>query len=398
MTSLGYDPTTTSRAEQGFVEAARSADVEAILIEPSGLQGTYGARDLLVNLRADARTAGVPVYLLTPEDVGRINARAAQLDVARTESEDNSTADRANPLAFTTRPRQARIDWDADQDRRQRRPVPRGPAGRRRWPVGDGRHPRLRTLNRANVSVILERGEEGGPNSRAVAQGKGSLSATVNQAGVYYVRLKGTDRERGDGAHYELDVALADKTPTSVGGAAIVQRLEALATRFPRVAVVGASTNPGLLRRQIVAAGKGLGARPLSEAERGSYARAAADLLARLAADPAGPMAADASAAGPELVEALDRAPMAASALGTSVGVEGQRALADRALNAGNDPPARRQAAEALARSLRRFGPLVTADQARRLVLAADAEPVAEVRKALGEVAGPLRPRASGAR
>ena len=398
MTSLGYDPTTTSRGEQGFVEAARSADVEAILIEPSGLQGTYGARDLLVNLRADARTAGIPVYLLTPEDVGRIQARATQLDVARAESEDNSTADRANPLAFTTRPRQARIDGtltkiDGNGDLFLVGRLDAGDALAATVVV-----PVYGTLKRSNVSVILERGEVGGPNSLAVAQAKGSLDVTIKQAGTYYVRLKGTDRERGDGAHYELDVALADKTPTSVGGAAIVQRLDALAARFPRVAVVGASTDPGLLRRQIVAAGKSLEARPLSEAERGSYVQAAADLLAKIVGDPTGPMAEVAASAGAELVEALDRAPMAASALGGCVGIAAQRALADRVLNASNDPAARRQAAEALGRSLRRYGPLVTADQALRLVRAADAEPAGEVRGALGAVGGLLRPRAPGAR
>ena len=394
MASLGYDPTTTPRAEQAFAEAARSADVEAILVEPTGLQGTYGPTDLLVNMRADARTAGIPVYLLTPEDIGRINARVAQLGVVRTEDEDNSTADRANPLAFTTRPRQARIvgiltkiDGNGDLFR----------VGKLN--PGDGLTatvvvPSYGTLSRANVSLSLERGEEGGPGSVAVARAKGLLNVTVKDAGTYYVRLKGTDRERGDGARYELDVALAEKAPTSVGGAAIVQRLDALASRFPRVSVVGASTDPGLLRRQVVAAGQTLKTRPLSADERSSYRTTAAELMAKLTADPGGPMAADAAASGASLVEALGQAPSAAEALGSSPGVEAQRALADRVLDAGNDTEARRVAAGSLGRSVRRFGPLVTADQARRLVRAADAEPVAEVRAAVGEVAGLLRPRA----
>jgi HEAT repeat protein len=64
--ALGYDALTAPSGPQGFRLAAESADVEVIFIEPSVLQGPWKTRDLLANLRADARTAGIPIFLHGP--------------------------------------------------------------------------------------------------------------------------------------------------------------------------------------------------------------------------------------------------------------------------------------------------------------------------------------------
>lgn len=61
--ALGYDPQTASDGKEGFRLASESADVEFILLDPIALQGAWSWTDTLVNLRADARTAGIPVFV-----------------------------------------------------------------------------------------------------------------------------------------------------------------------------------------------------------------------------------------------------------------------------------------------------------------------------------------------
>jgi hypothetical protein len=63
---LGYDARVAPSGPKGFQLAAESADVEVVFLEPSILQGAWGPRDLLANLRADSRTAGIPVFLHGP--------------------------------------------------------------------------------------------------------------------------------------------------------------------------------------------------------------------------------------------------------------------------------------------------------------------------------------------
>jgi hypothetical protein len=50
----------------GFKTAAESADIEMILIDHHMIQGNWRLHDTLSNLKADARTAGVPVYVVAP--------------------------------------------------------------------------------------------------------------------------------------------------------------------------------------------------------------------------------------------------------------------------------------------------------------------------------------------
>jgi hypothetical protein len=102
--ALGYEPEVATDGPTGFEAAARTGDVELIFLEPIGLRGPWRLPDLLANLRADARTAGLPIllhgestelgmrfipytaddplteYLVVPPDAG---ALAVQLDRVR---------------------------------------------------------------------------------------------------------------------------------------------------------------------------------------------------------------------------------------------------------------------------------------------------------------------------
>jgi HEAT repeat protein len=63
---LGYDPDLAPSGDEGFRLAAGSADVELIVIEPSLFQGPWRLIDTLSNLRADANTAGIPIFIVAP--------------------------------------------------------------------------------------------------------------------------------------------------------------------------------------------------------------------------------------------------------------------------------------------------------------------------------------------
>ena len=64
--ALGYQTEVVDKGIDAFREVADSADVEVILIEPTTLQGAWNARDTMANLRADSRTAGIPIVLYGP--------------------------------------------------------------------------------------------------------------------------------------------------------------------------------------------------------------------------------------------------------------------------------------------------------------------------------------------
>jgi len=64
--TLGYDAQLVTAGDQGFRLAAESADVELIAIDPDLVQGPWRLVDTLANLRADAHTAGIPVFLVGP--------------------------------------------------------------------------------------------------------------------------------------------------------------------------------------------------------------------------------------------------------------------------------------------------------------------------------------------
>lgn len=63
---LGYDPILAATGDEGFRAAAETADVELVLIDNHLVQGAWRLVDTLSNLRADARTAGIPLYIYGP--------------------------------------------------------------------------------------------------------------------------------------------------------------------------------------------------------------------------------------------------------------------------------------------------------------------------------------------
>lgn len=67
---LGYDPVVAFRGDEGFRAVAASADVELVLVDVHQIQGPWSMHDVLANLRADARTAGLPIYLYGPLNLG----------------------------------------------------------------------------------------------------------------------------------------------------------------------------------------------------------------------------------------------------------------------------------------------------------------------------------------
>ena len=57
---IGYETSVATSGDAAFREAAETADVEVILIEPTVLQGAWDANDTLTNLRGDARRPASP--------------------------------------------------------------------------------------------------------------------------------------------------------------------------------------------------------------------------------------------------------------------------------------------------------------------------------------------------
>jgi CheY-like chemotaxis protein len=238
--ALGYDPILATTGDEGFRAAADSADVELVLVDNHLIQGDWRVVDTLSNLRADARTAGIPVFVVGP-------------------------------------------------------------------------------LN--------------------------------------------------------LNEQLAD-----------------LAVRFPGLRFIVQPTSAEILERQ-------LGGRPmgLSAEERAGYAREAALLLGKIAAEPGSPFESDLARAGPALTVALN-APAtglaASAALGDVPDPGAQRGLADALIDPSKPAPLRLSAAGQLAKSIQRFGRLVSAGQEVQLAQAYDRERDPALRAALATVLGALRPKA----
>lgn len=134
---------------------------------------------------------------------------------------------------------------------------------------------------------------------------------------------------------------------------------------YPGVRLLVTPTNADILKKQLT------GLPPaLSEPERAGYAREAADLLARIATDRKGPLAAGLTAAEPALAVALgglQAGPAVAKVLGEVPDPDAQRSLADLVLDPSLDPALRSQTAIQLVRSIQHFGPLISADQEKRL-------------------------------
>ncbi|MBV8229092.1 MAG: HEAT repeat domain-containing protein, partial [Planctomycetaceae bacterium] len=237
---LGYEPVLAPTGDQGFRTASESADVELILVDPHFVLGDWRLIDTISNLRADARTAGIPIVIVGPEAIG---------------------------------------------------------------------------------------------------------------------------------------VALDD-----------------LMRRYPGLRPIVTPTSAALLEAQ-------LGGRPsgASDAERAGASREAAALLGVLSTRPGDPMAEGLDRAGPALTVALQTptGPVATTALGDVPAPEAQQGLADVLLNPTRPPALRLASATQLARSLQRFGPLVTRHQEERLLAAFDQEADPTLRTGMATVLGALRPQPS---
>jgi hypothetical protein len=63
---LGYDSELEQTGSQGFLAAANPADVELILISYDLFGQGWALRDTVANLKADSRTAAIPIYIYGP--------------------------------------------------------------------------------------------------------------------------------------------------------------------------------------------------------------------------------------------------------------------------------------------------------------------------------------------
>ncbi len=61
---IGYDALVAPTGAKGFQWASDTADVELIVVDPHFVQGPWNLDDTLSNLKADARTAGLPVFVI----------------------------------------------------------------------------------------------------------------------------------------------------------------------------------------------------------------------------------------------------------------------------------------------------------------------------------------------
>ena len=68
--ALDYDVQVARTGQTGFQLASESADVELVLLDPIGLDGPWGWVDTVTNLRADARTAGLPIFIVGDQKFG----------------------------------------------------------------------------------------------------------------------------------------------------------------------------------------------------------------------------------------------------------------------------------------------------------------------------------------
>lgn len=208
--------------------------------------------------------------------------------------------------------------------------------------------------------------------------------------------LEGPWKSRDLLANLRADARTASVPVFLHGPLGLRDRLEATVGAYPRVTFVVTPTEAQAFRPTFERELERLGARPLTEAERALYSQAATQLLARLALRPGNPFEGDLTIAEPPLSAALQRpqtAPLASAALSELPSAEGQQALADALLDPSRAEPLRLQAAAALARSLQRFGPLLSGAQERRILDELDdAGTGPALRAELSAVLGALRP------
>jgi hypothetical protein len=75
LTQLGYEPDASQTGQDGFREASSRADISLIAIHAACIR--WGLTQTIANLRADARTAGIPIIVYGPESVQAMVERIA---------------------------------------------------------------------------------------------------------------------------------------------------------------------------------------------------------------------------------------------------------------------------------------------------------------------------------
>jgi HEAT repeat protein len=387
---LGYSRQVSTSGEEGFRLASESAGVELIVLEPGALQGAWRAVDTITNLRADARTAGIPIFVLYPLDTSRYPTVAEPVR-PHPDVEPNDSQELAHPVLYSGGVRQARLQGSLGTDDVKGdyfrlgdlEPGTRIAVEVELFPGSD------LTLN--DLAVTLE-----GSGDRVLAQAAmGRLGYNAPTSDTYYLRIQVPQGRRGPGAQYGLLVTLIDLMTAQLANERMLDRLRGLIQGHPRVVPLALSEDPEVLQAQIQRELERMGARPLSDAERAGYAQTAANLLAEISQRPGSPFAVDLPAAGPALASALnapDVAPAASAALGDVPGSEAQRGLVELLLDPGQPAALRVSTANQLARSLARFGPLLSDEEEARLVEELDREPDPALRAALSQVIGALRP------
>ena len=139
---------------------------------------------------------------------------------------------------------------------------------------------------------------------------------------------------------------------------------------------------------------------PLTDQERDGYAHEARHFC-RISTNPQGPLTASLTAAEPALSAAVVRSPTSADAatvLAYLPDPDAQRSLAGLLLDPSQPPEIRKQSASQLVRSIKRFGPLVSASRNLRLAASVGEETDPNLRTELLAVVRALRrtPRAVG--
>ncbi len=216
-------------------------------------------------------------------------------------------------------------------------------------------------------------------------------SADVELIVIDYHLIQGEWRLVDTVSNLRADARTAGIPLYVVGPLNTQYKLVDLPNRYPGVKFLVTPTSPQILEQQ-------LGGRPsgLSDAERAGSAQEAAMLLALVAARPGNPFEPDLVQAEPALAIALsgpNTSLPASSALGDVPDPGAQRGLADVLLDPSKPAPLRLNAAGQLARSIQRFGPLVTADQEAHLLAALPQEGDPALRTSLASVLGALRPK-----
>lgn len=397
---LGYDASAVNTGKEGFQIAAGSAGVELVMIHPGLLDGAWKTLDTLTNLRSDPATAGIPILLYGP-----LGMRHSPVDVVPPVLILDPDTVRGNQLAQVLRsvgfsPNLVGTGADALRVAAERPPTalfidvlgdqangPREPAA-----ILELANELRRQPPTAETPIVLV-----GPH-----QGQGPYAMTLRLERSAYVSgpfspvttpVEVINRLVRDIEALGVQPFRPERVPAEARSRVLAQIDP---EHYPRT---GFTVEPSdaqafgpILQREL----SRMGAQPFSAEERPVYAQAAAALLATVATRPGSPYEPDIPAVEPALAEALVNpatAPASTVALGDVPSVDAQRRLAESALDTSLAPERRLAAADALTRSIQRFGPLLVDSQERALLQARDGAGDPTLRAVLSGVIGALRPQ-----